>query len=1156
MPRLHVQLLGDFRLAYGDTAITRLSSARLPALLAYLLLHRGAPRPRQHLAFLFWPDSSEAQAQTNLRKLLYLLRQDLPEADRFLLSEGPYVQWRSDAPLSLDVANFETAMARADQAAQAGDQAGQRQALEEAVAVYHGDLLPSCYDDWVLPERERLRQVFVGALEQLALLLESELDYVQAIQHAQRLLQQDPLHEATYRHLMHLHALNDDRAAALRVYHTCVTTLQRELAVEPSPTTRQMYERLLSLTAPPEPLRAQAIVLPLVGRESEWIFLQNVWRDAATRRPHLVLIKGEAGIGKTRLAEELVEWVSRQGFTALTAHCYSAETQLAYAPVVEWLRAHPVHGLDDVWLTELARLLPEVLAERPDLPQPAPLTEDWQRLRLFKALAYALLKGHSPLLLYIDDLQWCDRDTLDWLRYLLQSHLEAGARAQLLVVGTLRVEEIERRHPVESLLNNVRHTGQVTEVELGPLTEQATLALAQHVSGKSLDPALAPLLYQGTEGHPLFVVEMVRAGAAQIGQRTASHAREMIQATQTLPAKVQQVIQARLAQLSTTTQDLVGLAATVGRAFTFDVVRHASSSDEETLVRGLDELWQRRIIREKGADAYDFSHEKIREVAYAGLSSARRRLLHREVAEALEAVHAADPDAVSGQIALHCEHAGQPVQAIAYYRRAASVAQVVYANEEAIGHYQYLLNSELRQSLAPEDTCAVMLSLGQVYRLTGRWAQAEDMNRQGLARAEALGSVALQAQARRALADVMRLQGKYDEALSWLALAQEGFQASGDMHGVVLALWTMGEIYWYKGDHPQAFAALNRQLEIATEIGDQRGMCDALGTIGMVYGSQGDWEQAIECCLKSIAIAQTLGDKLVVARAAITIGNVWKTQDNADQALHWYGKASSLAREIGDWQVLLWATVNVAGILADRREHLRALVGYERTLRNALDMGDRWTACLDVGFIGHTLENLERYTDAEAMYRKAIQFGRRLGIPSHLSGMLTNLAHLLLEQGRAAEAMPYHQEAVAMMSAVGGKHLAGEDMRFYAKLLGIRLRRAVGWITPAEAKEEFEHVLRQSDTPTQQAALYYELWRLDSSQDAYRVQAADLYRTLYAATFVHECRQRYLQLTRELLPEPPPLPNVSELIPLETVCIDEMLARLEPMVAALEALFA
>jgi DNA-binding SARP family transcriptional activator len=247
MRTLHIQLLGAFRLVYGEELVTSLSSARLRSLLAYLLLHRNAPQPRAQIAFIFWPKSTESQARNSLRNLLYRLRQKLPDADRFLYVNAQTLQWRPQAPFELDVADFEQAMLQVDSVRTADNQATMRTSLETAVALYQGDLLPSCYDDWILPDRQRLRIAFLSALDRLIRLLASQQQYLAAIRYADRLLQHDPLHETNYRRLMQLHAQHGNRAAALRVYQRCVETLNEKLGVEPDPRTQTLHAQLLEI---------------------------------------------------------------------------------------------------------------------------------------------------------------------------------------------------------------------------------------------------------------------------------------------------------------------------------------------------------------------------------------------------------------------------------------------------------------------------------------------------------------------------------------------------------------------------------------------------------------------------------------------------------------------------------------------------------------------------------------------------------------------------------------------------------------------------------------------------------------------------------------------------------------------------------------------
>jgi len=740
-PTPHIQLLGDFALTWDGVHVEGLGSPRLQSLLAYLLLHRDAAQSRQRLAFIFWPESVETQARNNLRQLLHTIRHMLPAVDSFLIVDAQSVWWRRDAPIRLDVEEFEHVLVEIEQADRHQDYEALRRAGEELLALYRADLLPGCYDEWIEPERERLRERFLQALFRLIQVHEARQEYETAIRYARRMVRADALNEDAYRCLMRLLAMSGNRTGELRAYQECESTLRRELGIAPSEATVTLHQRLLELqvAAPNQdihregavPVRARSASSSLVGREREWETLRRAWRTMRAHGPGFVLITGEPGIGKSRLAEEMASRVRHQGITTAVARSYALEGDLAFAPVIEWLRSADlrphVRQLERVWLAEVARILPELFMEFPDLPHYEPMNEYGQRLRFFQALAHAVLAAPQPRLLIIDDLQWCDQETLEWLHFLLRF----DAQARVLVVGMARSEEATPNHPLHLLMLHLRHTIDVTEIELQPLDAAESAELAGRMTGQALDTETAMRLFGETEGNPLFIVEAVRAGLDDLlKQRTVGELTlvQPISASLALPKGVRSVIGGRLSQLSAPARELAELAATVGRQFSLDILLRVSQSDEEDIVRALAELFQRRIIREQGPAAYDFAHDKIREVAYGEISAPQRHLWHRRIARALEEMLGDDLDPASGQIAAHYERGGSIERAIPYYHRAALVAHRVFAHEDAIRlirHCLALLEQMPPGTARDKQELTLLLVLAPLYRITRGWTVPE-----------------------------------------------------------------------------------------------------------------------------------------------------------------------------------------------------------------------------------------------------------------------------------------------------------------------------------------------------------------------------------------------------------------------------------------------
>ncbi len=973
---LQIQLLGNFHLVYGDKPVIGVDSPRLQSFLAYLLINRKSPLSRQHLSYLFWPDSSESQARTNLRNLLYRLRGALPDADRYLDVGSKNIWWQPDAPYKVDLDDFELASDRAEKVQGSGEPETYQKALEEAANFYGGDLLPSCYDDWIFPERERLSQAYLRVLEKLVEILEENQEFGAAIKNAQQLIRQDQLHEDSYRRLMRLHSLNGERARALRTYHTCIDVLEKELGMDPSQATRELYQQLLDREVELEkPARATERGAELVGRDQAWGNLQKVWRDLEFQ-PHFVLIKGEAGIGKTHLAEEFLRWTRRGGIKSVKTRSYPGEGELAYTPVTAILRSEIIRekltNLEESWLTEISRLLPELRTDFPDLPAPEQLGENWQRQRMFEACAQAVLKGEQKLVILLDDLQWCDRETLAWIRYIM----EFDSKTKLALVGTLRTEELSPDNPLTTLISDLQRSGKITEIELNPLDQEATYTLASTLWGEQLDDQAAERLFRETEGNPLFVVEVVRSGFLREGTSPTE--------TVKLPPKVQAVIEARLGALSPETRELASLAAVLGREFDFESLFQAGGMEEEIVLSGLDELWQRRLIRDEGEEGYNFSHDKFREIIYQNLSPHRRTNLHRKVADALERMHQDQIEIVSSQLAFHLDQGGEPDKAIQYYSKAGEQARRVYAWQDAIDYYQRA--ADLLADRKDKRAIQLFLGWGNALLREARYEEAAEAYQKMIKAAEAAQNLDSTARALVALAKVQDRLGEYQVALENADRAAELAEKSKSNPEKLAAVLMKGQLYYRLGENEKALNLGKEALVLSEKLDDQltKGRC--LNLMGLIHDVLGDYDQAKTYKEQALSISKEMGgqrSKWWIGNITNNLANTANLQGNFQEAVDLYQQALDIMSEIGDqdWQVMCLVNLGAAkvglGFYKEAEEDLLRVIELTETVG--------WSGLsLTYFFLGEALLSQGKVEDALAAALKALNYAEETGAQESL----------------------------------------------------------------------------------------------------------------------------------------------------------------------------
>jgi DNA-binding SARP family transcriptional activator len=1013
--------------------------ARLQALLVYLLLHRQAPQPRQHIAFQFWPDSSEKQAHTNLRKLLFQLRNVLPDPDRFLVQDHLTVHWRPDAPYTLDVAEMQSALTHCFTRDGKPLAHATLDDLRNVVNLYQGELLPGCFDEWLLPLRQQLQRHVMAALEQLTTVLETQRAYSAGIAYARRLLTFDPLEEKSYQRLIRLHTLDGDYAAATRVYHDCVAILQAELDLPPNAETLALYERLRQRTAPAivkaETEVAAAERIPLVGRQAEWQTLQNAWQQPQPGQAHFVCLWGEAGIGKTRLAEELLDWAGHHGILTARARSYQAHGALAYAPITELLRTPTLTArlgkLGGDWLSEVARLLPELLAPPSSVPPPQPMTHSWQRQRFVEGLVRALLVDEQPLLLLLDDLHWCDQETLAWLNHLL--HFSQPAR--LLVVGTSRIEEVDSAHPLTSLCFGLRREALVTEIELTPLSTADTATLADAVGRQHFTAAQRQQIFVETAGNPLFVVESVRATveaslpSAANGLGAASVATVNSQ-QRFLPPRVYAVMQARLNQLSASAQKIAALAAVIGRACSFALLMAAAHLDEDSLIDSVEELSRRRILREHGATDYDFTHDRLRDVAYAELSQARRRQLHRYVAEALESVYAHQLNEQSALLAGQWEQAGQRDKAVTYLQRAGDYAAAQYLHADATRYLNQAL--DLTPPENQEKICQLLLARERAHAIQGERAEQEkDLD---LLQAVIPAWVGEPRQVLILRAEIAIRWSRYERTRANLPRAADYARQAVDLaqQGNALqqqadAFLEWGQSLWSKADFVGARVQWNHALQTAEAAHLPSRLAESLERLAQIDMFTGGSATGIMHYLeRALVNYEQEGNLIGTCNILNKLGFLPVAQGAGDytQARWHYERGLALSRKIGArWNECV--ILRNLGILAVcEGDYTRA----ERTMATARQLDEQLGAqdelAIGLNCLGFLYFNRGQLTQAQRMQEQALQQLRQQRFVQWELKALTSLGWIHLLSGNFSGALAYATEGRAAALAVNDQRQA------------------------------------------------------------------------------------------------------------------------------------
>ena len=583
----------------------------------------------------------------------------------------------------------------------------------------------------------------------------------------------------------------------------------------------------------------------MFGRSVESEALALAWAKAKDGQRQVVLVAGEPGIGKTRLATETARTAHAEGGTVLFGAC-DEDVGLPYRPFVEAVRHYVAHAPEAVLAAhvashggELARLIPELARRRPDLPAPQVAEAETERFLMFEAVAglLATASQESPIVFILDDLHWAGTPELLLLKHVIRS----ATPMRLLVIGTYRDTDLLRTHPLTATLADLRREVGVERVSLHGLDDAAVETLVSAVARHELDEAwvrLAHAIRRETEGNPFFIGEVIRhlgeSGAfVQEGERWTY--RGTIESLG-IPEGVREVIGRRLGRLSEATGRILSLGAVIGRQFDVPLLAKVAEASEDAVLDALDEATAAALVSEVRGSAgqFTFRHALIRATLYDELSATRLARLHRRVGEALEELVQAKPGTRIEELAHHwlaATDAADPTKAIDYTRQAGERALAGLAFEEAAAQFtRALAVLEPRDADGRRLRCDLLLALADAQRRGGDARYRETVaNAAAVARALGDGErLALAALASARPGGIMANTNVIDEGLP--AFYEEAAGALGEADSLLRArlLGQLASELVYTPHRERRDALTGEAVDMARRLGDRTGLAQVL----------------------------------------------------------------------------------------------------------------------------------------------------------------------------------------------------------------------------------------------------------------------------------------------------------------------------------------
>jgi tetratricopeptide (TPR) repeat protein len=781
-----------------------------------------------------------------------------------------------------------------------------------------------------------------------------------------------------------------------------------------------------------------------VGREKEMAEIMGHLEESMNGKGRLVFIVGETGVGKSRLLEELGTYAKTKGVLYLKGRSLYQEKSEPYLPFIEAFGRYLNDDLDLEESDKRAMIggisddgfslgtLPLGHESESLVNKKPSLSLQEERDRLFESLYKVVIdiSNKSPLLLVLDDFQWADDSSLQFLHYLARNI----KNSKVLICATYSPEDLEengfRIHPLSDILRKMRIKKVYHEIQLNRLDENYTTQIIESLVGRGgLPQEFTQKLYEEGEGNPFFVEEVLKSLVDEGLIATDSYTWEgkIDFSNIRIPGTIRDVIARRIERMDDKTCSILKCASIIGNRFTFELLLKVCEVNEEELADALDAAISINIIHEDDRseeEQYRFDHALTKEVIYNSMTRSRRRLMHKKVGYTLESMYSEKINEVVYKLAYHFKEGKDMNKTFVYAVFAGQMATDSYAPEDAIRHFLLALRALEQMEISMENLAkklAVVTKLGEIHNILGEWDTSLGYNKNALNLSNKLGNELEMARAYRNTGHIKQNKGKYDEALENFKKGLIISEKISDIHGLADTYRGLGRVFWRKGEFEDAIDYYEWSLGLTKKIQDEKVMAATCIELGNVYSELGDWEKALEYQNNSLEVLEKLNNYYEIGRSYNNIGVTYARKGDHAMAIEKYEKSIEISDRSGNVRMTGWALFNAGEAYARLGQFEKAIECCDKSLSIFERLGEKLGTSGSLLSYGIIYKQRKQWDKAIEYFNDSMHIRKELAMPYRLADGYYEFGLLYKEKGDLKEAKKYLAKAFEIFNSLGAK---------------------------------------------------------------------------------------------------------------------------------------